>query len=73
MPAKKTTPKKRPSGHEALKKSGRTGVLVPISDESLAIIDAACHMSMRSRSNFFDMYAIPAALEAAKRIIDEAK
>lgn len=52
---------KRPSGGAQLKASGKTGVLIGLTQEELAILDAACATEGRSRANFLVHYGIMAA------------
>lgn len=58
---------KRLSGGGQLKASGKTGVLVGLTADELAALDAACAADGRSRANFLAHHGIAAARKQAEK------
>lgn len=60
--------KAKPSGPEALRRSGKQQVAFFVDAETLARIDQASAMEGRARSAFLAIYGLPGILAAADRI-----
>ncbi len=56
--------KKRPSGSAQLKAQGKTAIMLGLSADDIATLDAACKADGRTRANFVLHYAMIAARKA---------
>ncbi len=63
---------KKPSGADYLKSKKKGQVLLGVPDADLDLIRRAAAIEMRSMANFMALYAIPPAVEAAKRILEKS-